>query len=231
MQIPGAELSIRQTPLYDNQGNVFAIAEASRVGYVDGQRDGGINAGGIATIRINGADTVCVLMFTLKTEEGGRQSGWAPLSSLSPRAEIEKVQRKIKARIDQIRPDESHRRYQARTVQEVPLPKEAEEWYLMPGRAAHKSQGKAKYYFARRGHLYGLINIPETGHQRYGVTYDVAPVGSTFFVDRDIAEIKVPIYPPDSTRPSKYALRLVYGYFTTSAGEKRPCWANAACLR
>lgn len=231
MQIPGKTMSIKETAIYDNQGNVRGTAVASEVGYVNGKRDGGVNAGSIAQIKIEGVDTTCVLMFTLNIKEGGRMSGWVALSSLSPSEEIEKIQREIKSRLLKIRPSDKGRKYETKEVIDFTLPKEAEEWYLMAGREKHKSQGKAKYYFTRRGCLYGLVNIPETGSQRYGVTYDVAPVGAIFHQDVIEPMVSVDIYPPSAEKPSSYKLQLVYGYFQTSSGEKRHCWTNVKCLK
>ncbi|MEP3481260.1 MAG: hypothetical protein ABJZ55_18615 [Fuerstiella sp.] len=242
--IPGKTMRIQETWLYDNQGNPMAKTQASSVGYVAGERDGGINAGCITNLLIDGVKTECVLMFAIdiqrgsgisgegkKERGGGRRSGWAPLESLEPRDELLKIQHTIKSRIDKIRPNQRQGNVKEYTVIDYSLPEEAAEWYVTPGRSAKKSQGKAKYYFTRRGRLYGLINIPESGKQRFGVTYDVAPVGAKFYRDMAEPEVKVPIYAPDSTKPSQYTLPLVYGAFINNAGEKRFCWTNSDCLK
>lgn len=231
IQVPGKVMSIAETPLYNSMGQQIATARASSVGYVNGVKDGGINAAGICTLIIEGKPTECVYMFSINIKKGGRMSGWAVLSSLTPSVEISELQYNIKAKVDTQRSTLEKTSYQRKVVIDVTLPKEAAEWYLMANRAASKSQGKAKYYFTKRGHLYGLFNIPESGQQRYGVSCDMMPIGTVFYQDENQAPVAIPVFQPDSSEKTKYVLNLVYGYFVNNNGEKRYCWTNLDCLQ
>lgn len=222
----GRTMSFERTPLYDNNGDYVAEAWASDIGYVDGEKDGGFPAGGIADIKINGVVTKCVYAWSVNTVEGGRTSGWAPISAFTPAKDIQTIQETIRERIEEIIPPDDGRIYAKKTVVSGGLASEAAEWFIVPDRAASKTQGKAKYYFERDGYLTVMMNIPEGSRQRYGVAHDIAPVGKTFYMDLTEPEVELPIFAPDTSTPSKYTLKMVWGYFVTSAGDRIYSWAN-----
>lgn len=218
--------------LYDNRGNKIGTARSSKIGYHDGTRDGGIIAGAITRLRIDGGTKEVAYAWSVNIKEGGRKSGWVEINNLTPTAKIRQIlvqtahdQTNIMIRNMQLG------QYSAKTVKAAYLPSQAAEWYLTAGRDASKAAGKAKYYFTRDGLISGIKNIPETGRQRYGVAHDVAPIGATFYMDKRVPPVSLDIFPPSSTTPSGHKLKLVWGYFSNNASRKVFSWVNADALR
>lgn len=229
----GAPMDIaKNSALFDNQGNLIGTAKLSKIGYYDGKRDGGIIAGATTQLNINGRLKRVAYVWSVNINEGGRKSGWTEIENLSPTGDIEDILTKTKkARYAIFDAERKKGNYVAKTVKGAYLPAEAAEWYVTAGRDASKSAGKAKYYFTRDGLISGLINIPETGRQRYGVAHDVAPIGATFYLDKRVPKKSLDIFPPSSNKPSGYTLDLVWGYFRNNSNRKVYSWLNAQTLR
>lgn len=218
--------------LYDNQGNQIGTARDSKIGYHDGTRDGGIIAGAVTRLRINGRSTEVAYAWSVNIKEGGRKSGWVDINKLSPTAAIRAILVQTAHNQTNIMlKDMQQGQYSAKTVQAAYLPSQAAEWYLTAGRDASKAAGKAKYYFTRNGLISGIKNIPETGRQRYGVAHDVAPIGASFYMDKRVPQVSLDIFPPSSRTPSGHKLNLVWGYFKNNTGRKVFSWVNANALR
>ncbi len=228
----GAHMFITGGKLYDNQGNAIGTVENSIIGAINegaGGRDGGIIAGAITKLKINGRNQEVIYAWSVNIKEGGRKSGWVKSKYFSPKGDIKDILKKNKAtRLDLIESSLKKGSYVKKVIKAAYLPNEAAEWYLMPGRDGNA--GKAKYYFTREGQISGLKNIPETGSQRYGVAHDTAPVGAVFYKDRNVKTVKTKIYKPNATSPSGYTLDLVWGYFVNSAGKKWYSWVNEKAL-
>ncbi len=229
----GNNMQITGGKLYDNQGNVIGTAKDSVIGSINGGadgRDGGIIAGGITKMVINGNIKRMIYAWSVNITEGGRKSGWVELGNFKPRNGIRKIlQRNVDKRLALIQDSLNDADYAPKVVKSATLPSEAEEWYLTPNRTGNA--GKAKYYFTREGLISGLKNIPETGSQRYGVAHDAAPIGTVFQMDRNVDEVHLNIYKPDSSTPTQYSLKLVWGYFKNNANKRIYSWVNSAALR
>ena len=227
----GRTMQMDETTLFDNTGEAIATAFASGIGRVNGSRDGGLIAGSISKFVINGQEKWMTYAWSVNTREGGRQSGWIDVDALSPRNDIVSILTDTKRdRLALFGSRLDHDNYQSYTLQDARLPRYMEEYYLDPGRDASKNAGKAKYYYTRDGLLTLINNIPETGSQRYGVGHDIAPVGSKFFRDMDVAPVEVSIYPPSSYSAQSHTLNLVWGYVQTSADDSIFSWINERAL-
>lgn len=229
LQRPTGKQRINRTQLYDNQGNVLGIAKAGLIGYYGRRRYGGINAGATTKVKIDGKDRVVTFIAAAPTVGGGSQSGYVIHWELSGAKRILQLQQQVIARMRSLYPTNDGRSYTKMIVNDNTLPFEHAEYYVDPDRDSSYTAGKAKYYYTRDGVLDGLINIPETGKQRFGVSCDQAPIGETFWMDDNIEEAVVAYYAPSSEVVAG-RFRLVYGYFVTSAGAKRFCWTNRECL-
>ena len=228
----GRVMKIKKTRLYDNQGNVIATAVPSGVGYHKDQKDGGIVAGAITQMLIDGRKTEVMYAWSVNIEPKGRASGWVPTESLWPAQDIRKIQLGIRGKRKSLLPRQlNRRRYTPMTVVSATLPKEAAEWFVTPGRSAKKNQGKAKYYYTRDGLISGLKHVPVTQAQRFGVAHDHIPLGATFHWDESVSIVSRPIYQPNSKRPSKYALKVAWGYAENNAGVWWYSWINADALK
>lgn len=220
--------------LYDNQGNIIAetVEDTSVIGYYNGTRDGGLVPGSFAKIRLsNGKTQRMTYAWSVNVAGGGRASGWVRIKRLAPKRDINSILKQTQKDKQALWDEEHlHSNYQSYTVEDAALPSYMEEYYLDPGRDASYTAGKAKYYYTREGRITGLMNIPETGSQRYGVGHDVASAGTTFYRDMNIARIDVKIYPPSSYDESDHKLQLVWGFFETSAGSKVFSWVNKRAL-
>lgn len=229
----GTDMWINGGNLYDNQGNEIGTVIPSLIGAINGGddgRDGGIIAGAITKIEIDGIDVQVIFAWSVNIEEGGRKSGWVIANDFTPKNDIRDILQDNKStRLGFIEDLLEDARYVEKTVTTATLPSEAEEWYLQPGRDGNA--GKAKYYFTRDGIISALKNIPETGSQRFGVAHDAIPVGANFFVDLDVDEVELPIYPTSSSSQSAYSLKLVWGYAVNSSGRKWYSWVNSETLR
>ena len=232
MQIPGVTQRVKEdTGIYDNQGNLLGEAKEGKIGYYDNRRQGGINSGAITKVRINGVSRDVIYAHAALTVGGGSQSGYIRLNKLTPRSTIEDKQNEIADKIADLLPSQNNHSYKKMRVVNKTLPNFAEEYYVTPNRDPSKTAGKAKFYWVRDGVLDGLINLPETGSQRYGVSWDQAPVGSPFWMDEDVDEYVIEVFAPNSSKVSKNAsFRMRYGYFKTNANKKRYCWTNRECL-
>ena len=225
---------VNSVPLYDHLGNEIATAWASPIGWDHENefRDGGIIAAAITEIQIGSTTHTMVYAWSVNSNLG-RQSGWIKLSDLSPSNLIEEILLDNKAaRMNILRNGGiGHATYEESSVGEAYLPAYAEEYYLDPGRDASYTAGKARYYYTKEdGYNSGLINIPETGRQRYGVAHVGIPINDKFFWDRSVPRVNVSIYPPSSTTPINHKLRLAWGYTLTSAGDKIYSWVNERAL-
>lgn len=228
----GRVMKIKRTRLYDNQGNVIATAVPSGVGYHKNQKDGGIVAGAITEMMIGGRKTEVMYAWSVNIEPKGRASGWVPTETLWPAKDIRRIQIEIRRKREALLPRQlDRRRYTPMTVVSATLPKEAAEWYVTPGRDAKKNQGKAKYYYTRDGLISGLKHVPVTGAQRFGVAHDHVPVGATFHWDKSVPTVSRPIYKPKSKTPSKYKLKVAWGYVENNAGVRWYSWINADALK
>ena len=219
--------------LFDNQGNVIAktVDERSGIGYYNGSRDGGLIPGSLRNIKVGGKKYQMTYAWSVNVNGGGRASGWVLVDRLSPSSDIVEILEETRAaKLAAWEDARDEGDYQAFTVQEAYLPRYMEEYYLDPGRDASYTAGKAKYYYTRDGNNTGLINIPETGSQRYGVGHDVLPIGSKFYRDMTVEKVKVSIYAPSSTKAVGHTLQLVWGYSVTSAGNKVWSWVNGRTL-
>lgn len=226
----GQAMQITGGNLYDNQGNIIGIAKPNMIGYYNGVRNGGIIAGAITQLRINGKKKRVIYAWSVNIEGGGRKSGWVLAKNFSPKSEITNILKQNKKdRLALIKDKLQEADYERMIVKAAYLPSKAAEWYLMAGRDSNA--GKAKYYFTRDGLISGIKNIPETGHQRYGVAHDSAPIGAYFYKDKNIDEVKIDIYKPNGSSPTDYSLKLVWGYFVNNAGKKWHSWINSAALR
>ena len=228
----GRVIRIEKTPLYDNQGNVIGEAVPSEVGYTKGNKDGGVVAGAVTRLIINGKKTDVMYAWSVNVASGGRASGWAPVRAFWPARDLGRIQVGIlKSRTALLPRGLQRRTYTPMTVVSADLPAAAAEWYVTPGRAAHKNQGKAKYYFTRDGLISGLQHVPVTGVQRFGVAHDQIPLGATFQWDESVPTVSRPIYQPDSDQPSEYELKVVWGYAENNAGIRWYSWINADALQ
>lgn len=217
--------------MYNNQGDIIWNTVGSGVGYYDNFRDGGIVAGAITKIAAGGDDYTMVYLWSVNVQQGGRASGWVKASKLTPKNDIKDILYDQKDdRLALFQGEHEHNNYEAFKTQEYFLPSYMEEYYLDPDRLATKTAGKAKYYYTRDNLNSGLMNIPETGSQRYGVAHDLAPIGATFYRDMNLNRVNVNIYPPSSNDPMNHKLRLVWGYYKTSAGERIYSWVNERTL-
>ena len=222
-----------ETPLYDHLGNKIATAEASPIGwdYDLSTRDGGIVAGAITKVAVSGTTYTMAYAWSVNTTDGGRTSGWIKTSKLSPKADIKEILWETREdRLALIQDDIDDGDYEPYTIIETTLPSWAEEYYLDPDRDSSYTAGKAKYYYTRDDYLTAIKNIPETGSQRYGVGHDIVPLGATFYRDMNVDRVNVNIYPPSSDEEINHKLRLVWGYFETSAGWKLYSWVNERAL-
>ena len=223
----------KETLLYDNQGNKIATAEASVIGWNhdEEERDGGLVAGAITKVEVNGKDYTMAYAWSVDITDGGRTSGWIKTSKLSPKNDIKDILWETREdRLAIIQDDIDAGDYEAYTLVETTLPSWAEEYYLDPDRDESYTAGKAKYYYTRDAYLTAIKNIPETGSQRYGVGHDMLPIGVTFYRDMNVDRVNVNIYPPSSEDEINHKLRLVWGYIETSAGWKVYSWVNERAL-
>ena len=227
----GRTMQLAATTLYDNTGEPIATARASGIGRVNGQRDGGLIAGSISKFIINGEEKWMTYAWSVNIEEGGRQSGWVDVETLSPTDDIVDILTETKRdRLALFGNALNHNSYDRYTLQNARLPGYMEEYYLDPGRDASKTAGKAKFYYTRDGLLTLINNIPETRSQRFGVGHDIAPVGSKFYRDMTVDPVAVNIYPPSSYSEESHTLNLVWGYVETSAGDSIFSWINQRAL-
>jgi len=172
-----------------------------------------------------------IYLWSVNVKQGDRASGRVKTSKLSPKNDIKDVLNNQKSnRLALFDKQHEHNNYQAFKTQEYFLPTHMEEYYLDPDRSASYTAGKAKYYYTRRNLNSGLMNIPETGKQRYGVAHDLAPPGATFYRDMNVDRVNVNIYPPSSSEAQNHKLRLVWGYYETSAGHRIYSWVNERTL-
>ena len=228
----GSSMQLAETALYDNTGNYIATAWSSGIGRVDGERDGGLIAGSLSKIRVNGVDKWMTYAWSVNTREGGRQSGWIDISALSPYSTITGILNTTKeARMALFNDRIAEGSYTHYTIQDAALPSYMQEYYLDPGRDASYTAGKAKYYYTRDGLITLINNIPETGSQRYGVGHDIASAGANFYRDMTVPVVAVNIYPPSSYTAESHTLNLVWGYAKTSAGDVVYSWVNERTLQ
>ena len=217
--------------MYNNQGEIIWHTVGSAIGYYEGSRDGGIVAGAITKIQAGGKNYDMIYLWSVNVAEGGRASGWVKTSKLTPKSDIVDILNDQKDDLLALFEGEhEHNNYQGFETQEYFLPSYMEEYYLDPDRDASYTAGKAKYYYTRDNVNSGLMNIPETGSQRYGVAHDLAPIGATFYRDMNLSRVNVNIYPPSSSTALNHKLRLVWGYYQTSAGERIYSWVNERTL-
>ena len=220
-------------PLYDSQGNLIAttVNGTSAIGYYDGQVDSGLIPGSLYKIKVNGKKRWMTYVWSVNVTQGDRASGWVAVKHLSPWRDVVKILKQTKKNKYRIwQKQHKHKNYQQYTVQETTLPSYMAEYYLNPDRDALDTVAKAKDYYTRDGRITGLLNIPETGSQRYGVAHDVLSIGAEFYVDQNVDRVKVSIYPPSNSVAVDYTLQLVWGYSLTSAGKKVFSWINARAL-
>jgi len=223
----------QETTLYDPLGNKIATAEEGVVGWdhEELERTGGFVAGAITKIAVNGTDYTMAYAWSVNITDGGRTSGWIKTSKISPKDDIKDILWETrKDRLSLIQNEIDDGDYEGFTVVDTTLPSWLEEYYLDPDRDASYTAGKAKYYYTRDGYITALKNIPETGSQRYGVGHDIIPTGGTFYRDMNVDRVNVYIYPPSSSEAVSHKLRLVWGYFETSAGWKTYSWINERAL-
>lgn len=221
-------------PMHDNQGNIISYTkdETSIIGYYDGERDGGLVAGSYTRIRdSSGSNRKMTYAWSVNLEEGGRGSGWVLISALTPQRDLSRILRKTRRDKRALwNSQHQHSNYEEYTIKEATLPSYMADYYLDPDRDASYNAGKAKYYYTRDGIITGLINIPETGSQRYGVGHDVLSVGTKFQRDMNVPIIDVSIYPPSSSVAESHKLQLAWGYSKTNAGRIVYSWVNNRTL-
>ncbi|MDB9741734.1 hypothetical protein OAB00_02650, partial [Akkermansiaceae bacterium] len=231
----GESMEITQTTnLYDNTGNEIARAWSSAIGWnhETSFRDGGIIAGAIKDIEIEGETHRMVYAWSVNSSIG-RHSGWMKLADLSPSSTIEAIlEDNDEKRMAIINASGAQTAtYNEATIVATNLPDYMEEYYLDPDRDASYSAGKARYYYTGdENYISGLTNIPETGRQRYGVAHDAFPLGAKFYYDISVPASNVSIYAPSSSVPESHSLDLVWGYSITSAGDKVYSWVNERAL-
>jgi len=227
----GETMYIGNAKLYDSQGNFVATAKESGLGYYDETKDGGLIAGSLSYVEIDEEAVLMTYAWSVNIEEGGRTSGWVDVDALTPRDDIVNILSETQdAKYELYEDAHLHDNYEPFMVQEAYLPDYMAEYYLDPDRDASKTQGKAKYYYTREGRISGLINIPETGSQRFGVAHDTIPVGAPFYRDMNVDMVEVLIHPPSSSVPEDHSLLLIWGYSETSAGDKIYSWINYRAL-
>ena len=221
--------------LYDNSGNIITRAWESPIGWdhVSATRDGGIAAGGITEIKISGVSHTMVYAWSVNSRIG-RQSGWIKLEDLSPTIDISDILTSNKIERDAIlRSNGAYGSgtYQEHTVVEAYLPTAKYDYYVTANRSSSNGAGRARYYYTNIDNQYisGLMNIPETGSQRYGVAHDIIALGSTFYVASYANSHNVTLFPSGSGS-SDGSMTLVFGYALTSAGRKIYSWINKAAL-
>lgn len=218
-------------PMYDFNSNLIGQAKGSGVGYYGGTRDGGLVAGSLSKIKVGGVKVWVTYAWSLNVEGGGRQSGWVEVSQLSPYNQIFQLLKdteKNRMKIFQDEIDDGD--YKGFKIIDAKLPNWMEEDYLVPNRDAARNQGKAKYYYTRDGLISGLMNIPETGSQRYGVANNIMPIGDTFYRDMNVARVNVSIYKAEQSSARSHSLRLVWGYVSAKGGKKVYSWINERAL-
>lgn len=226
-----------QAQLYDNNGYKIALAWQSPIGYnhVLGERDGGLAAGGITQIKEedDGRTYTMVYVWSVNSQLG-RQSGWMKISDLTPDTEIARILNQNKAKRDEILSANGANGsggYEENVVVEAYLPDDKYDYYVTAGRTG--SAGRARYYYTDTTpdypYISGLMNIPETGSQRYGVAHDVIRLGTKFYVAKYVDQYELSLYPENSDNEDG-SMTLVFGYAVTSAGEKIYSWINQAAL-
>ena len=231
----GQTMQIRNAPLYDALGNQVAVAHSSAIGRDHDNndfRDGGIIAASLAEIKVGNTTHTMAYAWSVNIEAGGRMSGWVKIEDLSPSNTIKNILSDNKTGRMAILTAGgiNNAKYNEYRVISVSLPAYAEEYYIVAGRSAEKTAGKAKYYFTRDNYVSGLKNIPETGRQRYGVAHNNVPTGAMFYRDMGQNSVSLNIYAPSSSTPISTKLKLVWGYTITSAGEKIYSWINEDTL-
>ena len=231
----GQTMQIANAPLYDCLGNQVAVAHSSAIGRDHNNndfRDGGIIAASLAEIKVGNTTHTMAYAWSVNIEAGGRMSGWVKITDLSPSNTIKNILSDNKnGRMAILTTGGiNNATYNEHRVVSVSLPAYAEEYYIVSGRDASKTAGKAKYYFTRDNYISGLKNIPETGRQRYGVAHNNLPTGAMFYRDMGQSAVSLNIYAPSSSAPISTKLVLVWGYTVTSAGEKVYSWINEATL-
>ena len=141
------------TPMHDSDGNVTSTAIGSGVGYVDGEKDGGLIAGSLTRMEIGGRVVDATYLWSVNVREGGRASGWVDIATLENpndptvnddiRDVLEQTHDgRLNIFEDALSPRSA---YQAFEVVETSLPSFMEEYFVVPDRDADKTQGKARY--------------------------------------------------------------------------------------
>lgn len=235
----GKQMEIEEgTVIHDSEGNVIGIAEGSGIGYYNGERDGGLVAGSLAQMELGNRTVWATYVWSVDIDGKGRMSGWVDVAALGNAADssvegeiFDVLKDTHDARIDIFEDELLRGDYEAFEVVDYRLPSYMEEYYLDPDRDPSSLAGKAKYYYTRDGLLTVSMNIPETGSQRYGVGNNIVPEGAVFYRDMNVDRQTVNIYPPSSSDASSHSLRLVWGYFETTAGAKVYSWTNERVLQ
>ena len=225
---------VRNTTLYDNLGNSIATAWDSAIGWNHEIefRDGGIIAGAIRNVRVDGIDHKMVFAWSVNSS-ARRQSGWMKLADLSPSSSIQNIlEDNYDARLEIIEAAGAEQdTYKEANIVSTTLPSYMQEYYLDPGRPASYTAGKARYYYTGDdNYISGLMNIPETSRQRYGVAHDIIPLNAKFYYSSTVPEVDVSIYAPSSHTSEDHKLTMVWGYSLTSSGEKVYSWINSRAL-
>ena len=224
--------------LYDSFGNVIAKAWESAIGYnhVAGERDGGIIAGAINEINIDGVKHTVVYAWSVNSNVG-RQSGWIKLADLTPRDDIEDILSDSKRERDAILTASGAYGlglYEESEIVEAYLPENLFDYYVTAGRSDDNGAGRARYYYTNVDNQYlsGLLNIPETGKQRYGVAHNALALDEKFYTAAYVDSHDVQLFPPSNTgnTSTNVKLTLAWGYSYTNTGEKIYSWINKAAL-
>lgn len=76
-------------------------------------------------------------------------------------------------------------------------------YYVTADRSDDNGAGRARYYYTNveTKHIGRLINIPETGRQRYGVAHDRIPLNRRFYVVSYTDPWDIDLFPTGSDNP------------------------------
>ena len=224
--------------LYDSFGNVIAKAWESAIGYnhVENERDGGLIAGAINEIKIDGVEHTVAYAWSVNSNVG-RQSGWIKLRDLTPRSDIEDILTDSKKARDNILLASGAYgtgSYEENKIVEAYLPNDLFDYYVTAGRTDDNGAGRARYYYTNVDNQYisGLLNIPETGQQRFGVAHNALAPNEKFYAASYANSHDVDLFPPENSGSgsTNVKLTLVWGYSYTNTGEKIYSWINKAAL-
>ena len=224
--------------LYDSHGNILAKAWESAIGYnhVENVRDGGIIAGAINKIKVDGVNQTMVYAWSVNSNLG-RHSGWMKISDLVPRIDIENILNESKKKRDAILVASGAYGlglYEENKIVEAYLPNGLYDYYVTAGRDDDNGAGRARYYYTNVDNQYlsGLLNIPETGKQRFGVAHNALALNEKFYLASYVNPHNVDLFPPSNSGSSatNTKLTLAWGYSYTNTGEKIYSWINKAAL-